>query len=233
MPTQFWELLILKYINMKKIFLCAIALVCFNLVASAQFVKEEVVEFEKVQVSALTVMLPDMNMDIIANALQEHFEKTAGLKSSKTKGYTSYLAQAYPPYGTQNFDIFVKLEETGKKSAKTPKITLLVSKGNNNFISSSNDNETFGNIRRDLESFVVYVKEYEVNQRIIVKNNELQKLVKEKEELSKNQTKLQKSLEDLEKKLKENDKQLQENEKQIKKVESEIEKANGELKSFH
>lgn len=219
---------------MKKFLLCVIALVCCSFFATAQIVKDEVVDFDKkLKVSAVTVMLPDMNMDVISNALQQHFEKTAGLKPSKAKGYTAYLSQPYQPYGTNNFDIFVKLEEVGKKSAKTPKITVLVSNGNNNFISPSDNPEIINNVKRDLESFVVYVKEYEVNQTVIVKNNELQKLNKEKDELTKNQAKLQKSLEDIEKKMKENEKALQENEKQIQKVSAEIDKANSQLKSFY
>ncbi len=211
---------------MKKVLLCAIALMFCAFTLSAQTVKEETVTFDKVQAPAFTMEIPDMSIDLITGALQKQFETKNNLKASKTKGYVAYLGQKYLPYGDFNFDIFTKVEEVGKKGAKTPKITILVSRGNNNFISSANDIDIATNVKRDLEAFKVYLKEYEVNQRLIMKNNELQKLQKNKEDLNKELTKLQKQVEDTQKK-------IADNEKQIQATQAEIDKANYELQLFH
>lgn len=211
---------------MKKILFSIVTLMLCTLFMSAQAIKEEMVTFDKVQVSAFTMQIPDFSADVVEGALQQQFEQKYNMKSSKVKGYVAYLGQKYLPYGDENFDVFTKVEEVGKKGAKVPKVMILVSSGNNNFISSSNDVEITNNIKRDMQAFMVYLKEYEVNQRLIMKTNELQKLNKTKEDLNKELTKLQKSLEETQQKIDDNEKQIQE-------TQADIDKANYELQLFH
>lgn len=202
---------------MKKIILTLVVALFATFMVSAQTVQEQQVTFDKVQVTAYTIATPDYTPELIYGAIQQKWEKNMGLKVSKYAGYKAYLAQQFPTISTQNLDVYIKAEQTGKKKEKTTLVTMLVSTGNNNFITPANNPEAAANIKTALTELIAYVAEYSKTQNITANTNTINKLKEEQKKLEGNKEKLQKEMNDLDKKIKDKqveiDKLQQENEK--------------------
>ena len=110
--------------------------------ASAQNAHESSVKFDKNNENAIVA---DYNKpaDIVEAALKKQFE-SEGLSKSKSKsGYTYFSKVTWNKVGSQSADIYYKVE--GKKEKST--VTVLVSKGYNNFISSGSDASAVDNVK--------------------------------------------------------------------------------------
>lgn len=178
---------------MKKVF----ALVLFASVIcslSAQKVKETVTVFGKEQISGFTININDATPDIVAGALADKFENQYALKGSKKKGFHVYENQPCVAFGEARYDIYFTTAEVGKKKDKTTQVTLVVSTGNLNCITFTNDPRTSRNIVTFLEKLPQDVEAYKIKLRIIELKKNLNNLEKEKQNLLKEQTKMQDKL---------------------------------------
>jgi hypothetical protein len=120
-------------------------------------------------------------------------------------------------------DLYFKVERFGKKSKDQSLIYLLVSKGNDDFVSSTNDDETYNAAKKFLNAFVgssaVYKSDRDIdNEEEVLKNAEKQL------------AKLENNGRDIEKKIKELESDLEKNKKdqeqQQKKIEDQRKKLN-------
>ena len=123
-----------------------------------------------------------------------------------------------------NFDIYTMVTTTGKKKEASTIVYFLVSKGNENFVSSSSDPEIIKKSQKFLEEFAKYVKEYELNQKIVLHNNNLTKLQKEYDAFVADKEKMQSQISDLEKKVASKDKDIENKKNEIEKIQAELEK---------
>ena len=158
---------------------------------SAQKVNETVVLYGKEQIKGFTINIYDNSPEIVAGALADKFETQYKLKGSKKKGYQVYENQTCDAFGDARYDIYFTTAEVGKKKDKTTQVILVVSTGNLNCVTFSNDPRTSRNIVVFLENLPKDIESYKIKLRIEELRNNLNSLNKERQSLLKEQTKLQ------------------------------------------
>jgi len=158
---------------------------------SAQKVSETVVLYGKEQIKGFTINIYDNSPDIVEGAIADKFETQYRLKGSKKKGYHVYENQTCDAFGDARYDIYFTTAEVGKKKDKTTQVILVVSTGNLNCITFSNDPRSSRNIVAFLENLNKDIEAYKIKLRIEELRNNLNNLNKEQQSLLKEQTKLQ------------------------------------------
>ena len=175
---------------MKKVFaLVFLASVFCSL--SAQKVNETVVLYGKEQIKGFTINIYDNSPEIVEGALVDKFETQYKLKGSKKKGYHVYENQSCDAFGDARYDIYFTTAEVGKKKDKTTQVVLVVSTGNLNCITFSNDPRSSRNIVAFLENLNKDIEAYKIKLRIEELRNNLNNLNKDRQSMLKDQTKLQ------------------------------------------
>lgn len=167
----------------------------------AQTSQEQAIEYDKRTVQGVSIMVPSYSVDLVKAALQQRLEKGATLKGSNSKGWRIYLAQQFSEIGSMNFDIYTQVTTVGKKNTQSTIIYFLVSKGNENFVTSTTDPEIIENVKKFLNGFVTYLREYDINQKILEQNNLISKLQKEQSNMEADRDKMKSQIVDLEKKV--------------------------------
>lgn len=202
---------------MKKIatFLTFVCLVCS---LSAQKVNETVTMFGKDQLHGFTINIDNASADIIDDAIDYKLESQYGLKDSKKKGYHVYENQKCIAFGDARYDIYYTTAEVGKKNNKTTQVTFVVSTGNMNCITFSNDPRTSRNIVSFMEGLPNDVEAYKIKLRIEELKNNLASLEKERQGLEKDKQKLLDKIENTN--------------SEIARLGSEIEKKNSDLETL-
>ncbi|KAA5533588.1 hypothetical protein F0919_13695 [Taibaiella lutea] len=130
--------------------LSGIAFLLVNATVNAQSIQETTVKFDKNNVNAIVAEYKRPE-SVMEDALKAQVDKEGFGKYDKKKGYWSYINIHWKRTGNLSLDIYFKVD--GNKSKST--ITVLVSKGYNNFTSSATDPEIINTVReflKDLES---------------------------------------------------------------------------------
>ncbi|MBQ4441628.1 MAG: hypothetical protein II899_05945 [Bacteroidales bacterium] len=214
---------------MKKLALLAFV-VAFAAIASAQTAKESMVNMGKQQLSGYLLDIPGADMKTVEAAFRDKLEKQYNLKASSESGFRAYLNQPFQPFGSANYDLYFNVSEHGKKKNKVSQISLIVCSGNMNTITSQNDPTTADYVKVFLRDFVSYVQEYVAKQNLNELENQMAKLVKEKNSLEKDQTKINKQIQKLNKDLEKNAQKTVEKEEKIKDLQKEIDSAKRQLR---
>lgn len=156
---------------------------------SAQRVNETVTMFGKDQLQGFTINVSNAPANIVADALADKFENQFSLKGSNKKGFRVYENQTCKAFGDAHYDIYFNTNTVGKKNSQYTQVTLVVTNGNLNSITFSNDPRTSRNIVMFLENLPNDVEAYKIKLRIEQLKNELANLKKERENLEKNRVK--------------------------------------------
>lgn len=174
---------------MKKLFAFLTFIFVFSSL-SAQKVNETVTLFGKDQLTGFTTNIAQATPEIVEQALANKMEKDFLLKGSKKKGYYVYLNQPCPAFGDARYDLYFTTTEVGKKKNKSTQVTLVVSTGNQNCVTFSNDPRTARNIVSFLESLSDDVEIYKRTLRINELRESIEILEKDQASLEKDQVKL-------------------------------------------
>lgn len=121
---------------MKKIFnigLVAAMLALTPAIVNAQ-TNETSVSYNKSSANAFVTSVAG-EKEFVANSLEEYFKKSFNSKSTATKGFKLYKGVSWPEVSTDKLDVYYKVDH--KKGNN--QVTMLVSKGYDNFISSATD----------------------------------------------------------------------------------------------
>ena len=161
---------------------------------NAQKVNETVALYGKEQLNGFATNIYDVPLDVVEGAIVEKFENNLNLKGKKNKGYHIYLNQPCQTFGEARYDIYFTTQEVGKKKNKSVQITLVVSTGNQNCITYSNDPRTARNISYFLENINTDIQAYATKLKIAELNTLLSNLEKERSSLEKEQIKIQDKL---------------------------------------
>ena len=161
---------------MKQKMIALLAIVSVFCSVSAQRVNETVTLFGKDQLQGFTINIDNYSIDVVDGAMANIFENQYKLKGSKKKGYHVYENQQCSAFGDARYDIYFTTTEIGKKNNKSVQVTLVVSNGNMNCITFTNDPRTSRNIVNFLEKFPRDVESYNTTLRIQSLENELTKL---------------------------------------------------------
>ena len=188
-----------------------------GLASYAQTAQSTTVDFNKTKVPGVSIAITGYDFNFIQAALQNRFEKVGKLKGSNSKGFRVYLAQAFPEFGTLTYDIYTQVI---KPSKKNPSVTvhLLVSKGNENFISPAADPDLTQTIRDFLTNFIPYLSDYDKAQKVGALTDNINKFEKDLKSLRSDRDKLKKDISKLEGKLKDKEKSITSKENELQKA---------------
>lgn len=204
---------------MKKVFFFVFMMACFA--SYAQTAKLTSVTFNKRQVPGVIIALTGYDAEFVSTTLQHRFENIGGLKGSNAKEFRVYLSQVFPEFGTIRHDIYTLVSKTTKKDPFVS-ITLMVSTGNENFISPQDDPELTQKMQDFLVNFIPYLQQFDKANQIQNLNNEIKKLEKPYNSLDKDIKKMQKDRDNIDKKLKDKENEFSTKSSEIQKLKDQL-----------
>jgi hypothetical protein len=186
---------------MKKILLAlaVVALITGTLPALAQNAREATVKFMKGQQNAIVADY-DLPEKVVADALKERLEKEGLTKRSSEKGFMAYKGATWANISPDKMDIYARVEGKGDKST----ITMLASKGYDNFISTTTDADKVQKIQAFLNNFIKDARAYQLKLAIQAQEEVVKKIDKEYKNSTEDGEKLLREKEKIEKQIAEN-----------------------------
>jgi hypothetical protein len=169
-------------------------------VAFAQNARETSTKFGK-DVHNAVVADYDVPVKLITDALKDRLEKEGLGKMKSTNGFMAYMGTLWNSVSGDKLDVYFKVE--GKKDKST--ITVMVSKGYDNFVTSTSDSITIANIKTFLNNFMDHANAFQLNLDIKAQEDVVIKTEKDLNSIKKDGTNLIEQKEKLEKKIVEND----------------------------
>ena len=205
---------------MKKILL--FLLMTLGFAAYAQTAQSTQIEINKVKVPGVSITISGYEFEYVQKALQFRLENMAGLKGTNSKGFRVYAAQVFHDIGFLKYDIYTSVVK-GTKQANFVTINLLVSKGNENFVSPIDDAEVTEKMKDFLNYFASdYLKEHERKHKIDELTKQISGLEKDCTSLTSELDKMNKDLTALENKIKEKDAEFSKKKDELEKAKSEL-----------
>lgn len=167
--------------------------------AFAQNAHEGRVKFMKGDQNAIIAEY-DLPKGVVEDALKERLEKAGLSRKGTEKGFNAYKGITWNEISADKMDVYTKVE--GKGNVTT--VTVLVSKGYDNFISSASDAEKVQKVQAFLNSFIKDARLYQLKQSIAAQEEVVKKAEKELKSSADNGDKLLKEKEKIEKEIAEN-----------------------------
>ena len=133
------------------------------------------VDYQKVSREALTNEIYFAEKTV-SNAIEESMDKI-GAKGKSSKGYTVYKGVKLPELGSDSYDLYFSVDRKSKKEKEISAVTLMISKGDDNFITASSDAGLMAKAKAYLDNLWDMVAVYDLEQQIslqedLVKKNE-------------------------------------------------------------
>ena len=149
---------------MKKISALTLVLAGCVITATAQSTFTTITYKEKLQ-PALTIQLPnttDVAQGTILQKLKEtgYNPETKGMlfwKTNKLNDFYVFDNVQLPELNNQKLDMYFKVSKATSGDKEQSTVTLMVSKGYDNFVSPQTDTATFYAAQKFLDGFVVYI----------------------------------------------------------------------------
>ena len=167
--------------------------------AIAQNAREGQVKFMKGQQNAIIADY-DLPKSVVEDALRERLDKSGLGKAHSKKGFSFYEGVNWNDISADKMDVYFDVNGKGDKST----VTMLVSKGYDNFITTASDAEKVQKVEAFLNSFIKDAKAYQLRQQIAEQEDIVKKAEKVKAGSIDDGNSLQKDKERIEKKLAEN-----------------------------
>ncbi len=199
---------------MKKIIYTLTAILLFNLAAISQS-HYVFIDFKDAQKPAIQneYSYPEKTV----NAAIDDKLKKMGYKSKDTKGYAMYKNVMLPELGNQPYDLYFRVDRKSRKDKDAAVVSMLVSTGNENFISDSSDSRTMENARAFLDNLMPSIAGYDLQQQINAQQDAVTKAEKKYKSL-------QNDADDLQKRKRKIEQQIEDNTKDQKNQQDEIQK---------
>jgi hypothetical protein len=204
-----------------KIIFTLLVLTGFYLPVSAQS-ETATVNYLKIDRQAVTNEIPFPEKTIM-NAIDDKMLKL-GYKGKDSKGFTVYRSVRLPELGNAEYDLYFMAERKSRRNKDNSTVTLMISKGPDNFATPKDDAALFTSAKKYLENIVVMITAYDLEVQITEQQDAVtyadkkyNDLIDEGQNLEKKRKNIEKDIED-NKKNQEN--QLADIEKQKQKLET-------------
>ena len=188
---------------MKKIFYTLTAFLFFNIsvFAQSQYV---FIDFKDARRPGIQNEYPYPEKTV-SNAIEDKLKKL-GYKSKDSKGYTIYKGVMLPELGNQPYDLYFKIDRKSKKDKDVAVVNMLVSLGNEIFISDSSDSRVISNAKTFLDNLIPSIAAYDLQQQISNQQDAVSKAEKKYKSLQNNADDLQKKKKRIEQDIEDNTK---------------------------
>lgn len=140
-----------------------IAIAGFYLSAPAQS-ETTTVNYLKVEREAVANETP-FSEKTIMKAIDNKMEQL-GYKGKDTKGFTVYKAVKLAELGNGEYDLYFMAERKSRRNKDNSTLTLLISKGTDNFVTVKNDAALVANAKKYLENILTVVAVYDLEMQI-------------------------------------------------------------------
>lgn len=139
---------------------------------------------------------------VVEAAIQDSLEKL-GYKPKESKGFMVYKGVKLAALAKEPLDIYLAVERKSRKEKEISVITMLLSRGEDNFITQGVDPGIIENAKSFLNGFTNYIGSYDLEQQIseleeirVTNEKKTTSLVNDAEDLQKKRKKIEKDLED-------------------------------------
>lgn len=199
---------------MKKLIYTHIAILLFSITASSQ-ARYVFLDLKDGQRPAIVneFSYPEST---VSKAIRDKMEKS-GFKGKDSKGYTMYKNVSLPELGTGTYDVYFKVDRKSKKEKDMSEVTMLVSRGNEVYITEADDAQTINNAKVYLDNLIPNVQAFDLEQQIKDQEDAVSKAEKKYKNLLDD-------ADDLQKKKRKIEQQIEDNYKDQKDQQAEIDK---------
>jgi hypothetical protein len=173
------------------------------------------VEYQKINRQAVVNEIP-FPEKTIRDAIDEKMEQM-GYKGKESKGFTVYKGVRLSDLGNDSYDLYFMADRKSRKEKENSTITLMISKGFDNFASDSSDAGLMKKAKGYLDSIITIIAAYDLEQQIIAQEDAVKKA-------DKKYTNLTDDGQSLEKKRKSIEQDIEDNKKNQTSQQAEIEK---------
>ncbi len=184
---------------MKNILILAVCLITAQLVTAQA--TTATVEYLKINRQAVVNDIP-FPEKTIRDAIDNKMEKM-GYKGKESKGYMVYKAVRLLELGSDSYDLYFMADRLSRKNKENSTLTMLVSKGFDNFAADSTDGSLISNAKKYLDSIKIMIAAYDLELQIQAQEDAVAKadkkhtnLVEEGESLEKKRKSIEKDIED-------------------------------------
>ena len=154
----------------KYLYTAVISLLSCTVYSQAQY---KFIDFKDAQRPAIVYDLPYPEKTV-DGALTDKLGKM-GFKGKETKGFAMYKNVSMPELGSGSYDLYFAMDKKSKKEKDITTVTMLISKGNENFVSDSSDAVLISNGKKFLENLIGGVAAYDLEQQIIAQADVVKK----------------------------------------------------------
>lgn len=155
--------------------------------ASAQSARETSVKFNKNNENAVVAEY-DSKADMVKEVLKERLDKEGLGKMKSSSGYMRYSGVTWNTVSSDKMDVYFKVESRKGKSM----ISVLLSKGYDNFVTSTSDGRAIDNVKAFLNSFDDEIVAYQKALDVKAQEEAVKKAEKKQQKIAEQQAKLEK-----------------------------------------
>jgi hypothetical protein len=160
------------------------------------------VDYQKVSREAL-VNEVNYSDNTVSGAIEENMRKN-GVKGKSSKGFIVYKGIAIPELGSGSYDLYFSVDRKSKKEKEISSITMMISKGEDNFITSASDPEIMSKAKTYLDNLWDMISVYDLEQQIGAQEDLVKKNEKKLKNLAEDGTDLEKKRKKIEEEIKDN-----------------------------
>ncbi len=187
---------------MKKICLL-IGVACIAFTGFSQAVLSTT-EYNKSVKPAVSIELPFPD-ETVSGAIKDSLNKM-GYKSKDAKDFFVFKGVKMATLGTETYDLYFNVDRKSRKDKDHSTVTMMVSKGYENFISDATDPSVIANAKTFLNSLLGTVEAYDLELQITDQDNSVKKANKKLADLVKNNEDLKKKKASIEQDIVDNEK---------------------------
>lgn len=212
--------------SMKQVFILLTA--CCLCVFSVAQTRTTTTEYQKVSRSALVNEVP-FPAKTVEDAIEDALSKK-GYKGAGSKGFTVYKGVRLAEMGNDPYDLYFMVDKKSKKDKDNSIITMMVSKGFDEFVTESSEGNPLAKAKVYMDSLRNTLASYDLEQQINVQEDEVKKADKKNENLQEDEKDLLKKKKKLEDDIDDNKKAQEKQGKELEKQKQILETLKGKRK---
>lgn len=135
--------------------------------------RTETVTYQKINRQAVVNDIP-FPEKTVRDAIDNNMGQM-GYKGKDTKGFTVYKGVRLPVLGNDLYDLYFSADRKSRKEKEYATLTMMITKGIDNFVADSTDAAVVSNAKAYLDSIKIMIAAYDLEQQIIAQEDAIKK----------------------------------------------------------
>jgi hypothetical protein len=186
------------------------------------------VEYQKINRQGVVNELP-FSEKTVRNAIDSKMEQL-GYKGKDSKGFTVYKGVKLAELGSDSYDLYFMADKKSRRDKENSSLTLMVSKGYDNFVADSSDATLMNNAKTYMNNIKDMVAAYDLEQQIMAQEDAIKKADKKYNNLVDDGVSLEKKRRNIEKDIEDNKKDQANQQTELEKQKQILETLRGQRK---